>query len=412
MTIGLVSAELARLSERQNYLIAYSGGKDSHVLLHILTQLRQQSSTIHLRALHVHHGLSPDADDWAQHCKQVCQNYQVPFLLEKVTIPFGDSIEAAARQARYQVLANHLKQNECLLTAHTQDDQAETVLLQLVRGAGPKGLSAMPSSKPFAHTLHLRPLLKITSQELCAYVKAHNLSWVEDSSNKELSFDRNYLRHQIMPLLKQRWPTTVNNITRSAAHCGHAIELLEHLAQQDLLLSQGTQANTVSVSALLALSSARRSNVLRYWFLQCGERMPSTQQLQQLEHDVLRASAEAMPIFSLELHQLRRYRDDLYLVQPTKPIDANFELPWDGRSILTLPDDLGELHPLPARFDQLTVRFRRGGETIKLANRSSTQSLKKLFQQWHVPPWQRDRIPLLFEKERLIAVIGYCAIYD
>lgn len=268
----------------------------------------------------------------------------------------------------------------------------------------------MPRQKPFVHSVHLRPLLNKTREDIVAYARAHALQWIDDDSNDNQRFDRNYLRHSIMPLLKKRWLNAVANISRSAMHCAQATGVLSEIAAEDLLKLHGTQMNTLSISGLLALSDARRANVLRYWFLQAGERVPSTQQLQQFENDILHCDWDATPIFSLEKNELRRYRDDIYLVN-ILPMDLSLEIPWDCRSVLKLPGNFGELHPHEfSRFTQLVIRFRRGGECIKPAGSAHTQSLKKLFQQWGVPPWERDRVPLVFAGDELVAVVGYCCI--
>jgi len=407
--------QLNRLTDARCFLIAYSGGLDSHVLLHKMALLRSQHPELQLRAVHVHHGLNQQADAWAVHCKSICDALEIPFLLLKVTISreAGESLEALARHKRYHAISACLAAEECLLTAHTQDDQAETLLLQLLRGAGPKGLAAMPMKKPFAHSLLLRPLLNQTRASLQAYAEENQLHWVEDDSNQDTGFDRNYLRHRVMPLLKERWPAALNNLTRSASHCADAAHLLETFASQDLLSLQGTVENTLSVSALLSLSEERRCNALRHWFRTRGYRVPSTKQLQQLEQDVLRCDQKATPVMHCQKAQLRRYRDDLYLISEQASFDASVILPWDLQSPLLLPGDLGTLTPEqcslpPLELDRVTLRFRQGGERIKPAGSAHTQSLKKLFQSWGVPPWQRDRIPLIYSGDRLVAVVGYC----
>ena len=399
------------MSVNKHYLIAYSGGLDSHVLLHKMATKRAQDSSIQLRAIHVHHGLNPQADTWAAHCKSVCVELAIPLLLKKVVIPCdtGDSLEALARRERYRIIAECLEEDESLMTGHTLDDQAETLLLQLLRGAGPKGLSAMPEQKPFSHGFLLRPLLNTSRENLEAYAEQHQLEWVEDDSNQDLRFDRNYLRHRILPLLKERWPAALNNLARSAEHCAQAAELLETLADKDLLSLQGAKSNTLSVAALLALSIARRRNALRQWCRLQADHTPSTQQLIQCETDILQADKDAAPVMSISDLQLRRYRDDLYLLLPIEPFDTSIQLIWDLQSPLMLPGNLGELKPEPhyRQYNNITVRFRQGGEHIKLAYNASTQSLKKLFQSWGVPTWERDRIPLIFSDDRLVAIVGY-----
>ncbi len=403
---------LHRLADTRRYLIAYSGGLDSHVLLHQMALLRAQYPEIVLRAIHVHHGLNNHADQWASHCRAVCVDLAISFLLKKIDIPreTGDSIEALARHGRYRIISECLEENECVLTAHTRDDQAETLLLQLFRGAGPKGLAAMPMRKPFAHSVLLRPLLNVTREVLQTYADERQLQWVEDDSNQDVSFDRNYLRHHVMPLLKERWPAILNNLSRTAKHCANTADLLETLADHDLLSLQGAEENTLSITALLQFSKERRSNVLRQWFRTQGYRVPSTKYLAQLDNDILRCDHDATPMMHFDVAQVRRYRDDLYVFPTSEPFDTTIEVPWDLQSPLTLPGKLGELLPTLhwQQFGAVTLRFRQGGECIKPVGSAHTQSLKKLFQNWGVPPWQRDRIPLLYSRDRLIAVVGYC----
>lgn len=403
---------LHRLSNSNHYLIAYSGGLDSHVLLHKMASLRSQHPEISLRAIHVHHGLQQNADQWAAHCEAVCRSLDLPFLVKKVRISRerGESIEALARCERYRVIAECLFEDESLLTAHTRDDQAETLLLQLLRGAGPKGMAAMPMRKPFAHSVLLRPLLNTMRKTLQAYAEEHRLQWVEDDSNQDLAFDRNYLRHRVMPLLKARWPAVLSNVSRSARHCASAADLLEELADSDLLSLQGTEENTLSVSALLQLSSERRCNALRQWFQLQGHRVPNTKKWESFEKALLQCDQDATPVMDFNTMQARRYRDDLYLLPRLIPFDTTISMPWDLQSPLKLPADLGELSPEPYYhlFKNINLRFRQGGERIKPAGSAYTQSLKKLFQNWAVPPWRRDRIPLIYSGDRLIAVVGYC----
>lgn len=409
MNIGLVSENLKNLSESRSYLIAYSGGVDSHVLLHALVVLRQQDPDIQLRAVHVHHGLSDYADAWQLHCQQVCAQLQVPFVTEKVMLNLSkESVEAAARDARYQIFAKYLQPHECLLTAHSKDDQAETLLLQLLRGAGPAGLSAMPFKKEFSQSWHLRPLLDVTREAIERYAQEQQLHWVEDDSNENLRFDRNYLRHQVMPLLKARWPAVVNNLSRAASHAASAQTMLSLLADNDLKVLVGSKKNTLSIAALCALNPLRRASALRYWLQTLGCRVPSTKQLAQIEKDVLMSAEGAMPVFYLEKGELRRYRDDLYYTELAE-FDQQLKIHWDCCSTLDLPQSLGKLLPGDYKdYQALTVCFRQGGEVIKPAGSNFTQSLKKLFQQWGVPPWERDRIPLLYDGDRLVAVHRYC----
>ena len=264
------SKALHQLTPSQQFLIAYSGGLDSHVLLHSLVSLRQQYAHLQLRAIHINHHLNASAAKWAAHCQQICQDWQVDFLLRDVQIDLHDDrgIEAAARTERYAIFSELLRENECLLTAHQQTDQAETVLLQLFRGAGVKGLSSMPPKIPFAKGCLLRPLLSFSRDELYQYAIEQQLRWLEDSSNIDVRFNRNFIRHKVMPVLLERWPSLPQTLARSAKNFAEADELLTTLAEQDFSAIQTSELNQILIPPLLNLPESQQLNVLRYWLTQ------------------------------------------------------------------------------------------------------------------------------------------------
>lgn len=294
MVLEHLYTELSSLDCSQEIWIAYSGGLDSHVLLHAAAQLRQQIPQLNLQAIHVHHGLSPQADHWVAHCQGVCAQLAAPLICEYLrdAPQPADSVEAWARESRYRVFAKVLPPNALLLTAHTQDDQAETVLLQLLRGAGPKGLAAMPQQQVFAAGRLCRPLLNFTRSQLHDYALQNNLIWIEDESNLDHRFARNFLRHQILPLLRQRWPAVASNLARSARHCAEAAENLTELAQLDLAHDM---PQTLSLELLRRLSPARQRNVLRYWLQQQGCRLPNTQHIYQIQRDLINGRPDSRP---------------------------------------------------------------------------------------------------------------------
>ena len=287
-------------------ILAYSGGLDSHVLLHQLVQ----HPIIHkkLQVVHINHGLSPNADHWQEHCAMVCAELKIPFAGIKITIEIkpGDSLEAVAREQRYAELAKFVDENTALLTAQHQDDQAETLLLQLFRGAGVKGLAAMPEQKKFAKGVQLRPLLNTTRGELSAYAQQYDLQWIEDESNQNQKFNRNYLRQTIMPLLKKRWPSVTSTLARSGQHCAEAAELLTELAIIDYQHCQGTQLNCLNIIALQKLSRARKINTLRYWLQLNNVRSPNSKHLQKIIDEVVAAKPGATPLLRWENIALRR----------------------------------------------------------------------------------------------------------
>jgi tRNA(Ile)-lysidine synthase len=407
--------------------LGYSGGLDSQVLLHALVELintqQLDISLSNLHAVHINHGWSKHAQHWEQHCQQECQRLKVDY--HAVTINAkpsnGESPEAYARTARYAALAKFIHQNDYLLTAHQQDDQAETLLLQLLRGAGIKGLASMPQLSAFAQGWHFRPLLNIARADLLAYAKHHQLNWIEDESNNNTRYTRNFLRQQILPELKQRWPTVNAAIARSANHCAEASLLLDELAQQDLKQVQGDYPNSLSCSRLLALPAIRQKNILRFWFDQLNIHYPSTAQLKHILQDILHSKQDANPEVILQNKIIKRYRNNLFIIDRNNSHDATAIYTWDLTQPLVIPA-LGSLTATLTfnkgiRADilkqgKLSIRFRQLGERCHPAGRQGSHPLKKLFQEWRVPPWQRDHIPLLYCDDQLVAVIGYCICAD
>jgi len=409
---------LDMLTDQSQFCIAYSGGLDSHVLLHAMSELAKQQG-INVRAVHINHGLNPDANQWEQHCREVCHHLGVEFISESVqlNIESGDSVEARARDVRYGCFEKLLHPHENLITAHTKNDQAETLLLQLMRGSGVKGLAAMPAKKYFSRGYLLRPLLTFTREQLQTYANQHALKWVEDDSNFAMRFDRNYIRHQIIPKLQERWPEMLTTFTRSAKHCASSAELLDELADIDLKWVSDETNQSLLINALLQLSKQRQRNVLRRWIILCGHRMPHTKHLDQIDESVLQASEDAQPKVSWGNVEIRRYQNRLYLMNALVPHDASRVIPWDLKKSMSLPGDLGTLAMERVKgfgiskncdVSNITIRFRQGGESCRPKDRNETHSLKKLWQAWEVPPWQRDRIPLIYDGDTLIAVVGYC----
>ncbi len=406
----------------QHLWLGYSGGLDSQVLLHALVELIKQQplnfTLTQLHAVHINHGWSPHAPAWDHICQQTCQQLGVDYRAITVNAQpsLGESPEACAREARYQALASAIKQNDILLTAHQQDDQAETLLLQLLRGSGIKGLASMPQLTAFATGWHLRPLLNFSRADLLEYANQHGLKWIEDESNTNTRYTRNYLRHTILPELKQRWPQVNATIARTAEHCAEASQLLDELAQADLIKVQSTP-HSLSCSALLTLSIERQKNVLRYWLRQLNIALPSTIQLQHILQDILTSKQDACPKVAWQSNAIRRYQDNLYITHPFHSPDANTVYLWDLIKPLTIPSIGAFTASLTPKGDicadiiqkgQLSIQFRQTGERCHPAGRQGSHPLKKLFQEWKIPPWQRDRIPLLYCNNELVAVIGYC----
>jgi tRNA(Ile)-lysidine synthase len=398
--------------------IAYSGGLDSSVLLHLAAGLRGECANPN--AIHVHHGLHPLADDWAEHCREQCAALSIPLWIKKVDAhpAPGESPEAAARLARYAALTGCLAPGEAVLSAQHGDDQAETLLLQLLRGAGPAGLAAMPEAAPLGRGWLLRPLLGCSRAELQAYAEANGLSWIEDSSNQDTRFDRNFLRHQVLPLVRQRWPGLRRTLSRAAAHQARAAGLLEELAEQDgrecvadlppLLARLFPRLRALSIPALEKLPGnprfplARQENLLRAWLAGQGFAAPPAARVHEILQEMIEAGADRQPLIAWPGGTVRRYRDLLLALPPLPAPPGALLLTWRPAEELILP--LGRLRMTGDISAPLNVRFRRGGETCRA--RGLTRSLKNLMQDAGVPAWLRDFTPLVHAGEELAVVPG------
>jgi tRNA(Ile)-lysidine synthase len=398
----------------RTYWIAYSGGLDSHVLLQLFARLKKVLP-LKVKAVHINHSLSANALAWQAHCANVCRGLAIEFVHATVQAKAqsGESPEEIARDKRYEVLSGLLAPNDLLLTAHHQDDQAETLLLQLLRGAGPKGLAAMPALKVCGVGWQARPLLAFTRAELLDYAQAQSLVWIEDESNGDLNFSRNYLRREIMPLLKNRWPSVTATFARVASHCAEMQSLCDETGAADLAAARGSHADTLSVNYLLTLSAARQRQVLRMWIKQLDYLVPDTVKLQQIQREILGARADKNPHIAWKNVDCRRYRDDIFVMKRLRAGNAARIMPWDLQTPLHLAE-LGILHAnlkpgegLSAACENVTVRFRQGGEVCQLPKRNFTSSLKKLFWEWNVAPWERERLPLIFVGDQLAAAPGF-----
>jgi tRNA(Ile)-lysidine synthase len=419
---ALLSAHLAQLLPQFPHLalcVAFSGGVDSTALLAALARLHKPA--LRLRALHVDHQLRPDSQLWSAHCRRTARALGVRIQVCRIGVPRarGGSLEAAARRARYAALAAALRGGEVLLTAHHEDDQLETVLLQLLRGAGVAGLAAMPAVAPFAGTVLVRPLLSVAHQELLDWVSSQGLSWVEDDSNAQEQLDRNYLRHNVLPRLRARWPAAAATVARSARHAAEAQRLLDQLAEHDA--AQAAVGAALSAKVLRRLSPERRRNALRYWIAAAGLLAPSSRQLEQLCGPLLDARRDAQPSLAWQGARMRREVDLLHLQAHARspragkraPHDAPLTWRWALRRPLRLPGGRGALRLEPAARGPLslaalppvlTVRQRRGGERLRPVPGGPRRTLKGLLQEARVPLEERARLPLIFAGETLLAV--------
>jgi tRNA(Ile)-lysidine synthase len=416
-TCEILLQKLAALSEGagqpNRYVVAFSGGLDSTVLLHALATGTDKQD-IPIVAVHVDHGLHEDSSDWSAHCKAFASSLGVDFISEHVSVKrdAGHGPEAAARGARYRVLAALLEPGDWLLCAHHQDDQAETLLLNLIRGSGPAGLAGIAAVRSFADGWLVRPLLPFAQKDLRNYAALHDLSWIDDPSNADQQFDRNFLRHEIMPRLASRWPDAARRLQRSSRIAGDAATLLDELAAIDAA-TLGDRPDRLQIDRLCALSTARQRNVLRYAIRQLDLAIPSESHVQKVIDEVVAAREDAEPLVCWNGVQVRRYRNSLYLLA-ADPLDSpgdqgvivdgnRMELEH-GLGILRLESDAAEGLSRDVVERGLELRYRRGGEKFRPCGQAHTKKLKKLLQEASVVPWMRDRIPLIYADGELVAV--------
>jgi len=363
-------------------------------------------------------GLQPQSSAWAEHGAGICRGLSVPYSVHRVVVAATsrDGLEAAARRARYGQLGKLLQVGEFLLTAHHQDDQAETILLQMLRGAGVPGLAAMPSRAPFGCGELLRPLLGFSRAALRAYAAENVLHWVEDPSNHDLRWRRNFIRSDILPGIERHWPEARTVLARTAMHASDALELLDEMAGADLALCHHPErdrySQTLSAAAVCRLTPARQRNLLRYWLRIQGFQMPGTHQLDELMRQVTSESRSRHACIQWAGGEVWRYRDRLVAVPRQHQPDADLDVPWDVTRPLQLPN-VGRLQVKAVRgtgvsrerlASGLRVRLRQGGENLRLPGRAHHHALKKLLQTAGVPPWERSRLPLLYANEELVAV--------
>jgi tRNA(Ile)-lysidine synthase len=392
--------------------VALSGGVDSVVLLHLFAQLRSHYP-LTLSAIHIHHGISPNADAWAQFCQQICAELDIPIQTYRISLARSAELglEAAARLARYAQFRH--QPADFIALAHHRDDQAETFMLQLLRGAGVKGLSGMPvirqqSGEPG----YLRPLLDVDRSDILDWAKQRQLQWIEDESNQDSRYARNFLRHEILPLLNQRYPAWRATIARSAQNLAEAAELLDELAQLDA--AHAIRDRQINCTYLAAISPARARNLLRYFLALHDLAMPSQIQLMEMLEQLTHAGMDSHIAIDHDGHTLHRYRDYGYLLKQLPVPDRASRWHWQGEKQLSLPKLGGTLsferEQAPGidlqRLNDINIRLRQGGEMFRPDCRRPNRRLKTLLQTANIPPWQREHTPLIYSGDTLIHVPG------
>lgn len=411
-----VAEKLSAYRHAPRWLVAYSGGVDSLVLLQLLVDIPQRPP---LLAVHVNHGLQTPSDQWERHCRQRADELGVAFHSERAIVDTGGALspEQAAREARYAVFESLLQSGEVLLMAHHLDDQVETLLLRMLRGSGSRGLAAIPETRPLGKGILLRPLLDQTREAIEQYARERGWQWIEDPSNDDPAFDRNYLRRRVLPVIAGRWPDYRATLARVAALSEESSQLNRELAELDChALSLSPLAASLPISALRELSPGRLKNLLRFWLQSRDLALPSAAQMRVLIDDVIEARRDAEPLLAWPGVQVRRFRDEIYAMEPLLPPPADADCALTPQRPVTV-DGVGTVMLEKVRGSGIRatclegagveLRFRRGGERCRPRGRAASQTLKKLMQEYGVESWLRERVPLIYVDGQLAAVADY-----
>ena len=411
-----VRTKIFEFQLKGNIFIAYSGGLDSAVLLHSIFSNKEHFPDKKIIAVHVDHGLQDASSLWAQQCEQIAVGLGVDFRLVQLQINKnpGESIELAARNARYREFEQILKEDDVMLFAHHADDQVETFLQQALRGAGVQGLSGIPESRSLGKGCLLRPLLDVSRAELEEYAQVNQLQWVEDPTNHESDFDRNLLRNEIIPQLEKRWPGAKKGILRSLSHCREASQQIDD--ETNNLLTGIVQENQLLVAELSKLDFVQQKNAIRLWIRNNNIVLPNAERLESGIKALIGAAVDKNPVLDWDFGVIRRYQGMLY-IEKMECQSVREELSWDMCSVIKIDMETA-LEPMCvsgiglnkqyASSGDITIRYRKGGERCRPFGRKGSHELKKLFQEYKVPPWMRDKIPLIYIGDEIAAVVGCC----
>ncbi|WP_294359118.1 tRNA lysidine(34) synthetase TilS [Propionivibrio sp.] len=405
---------LPRLKQGDRLCVGVSGGRDSVVLLHALSRLAPSFEVpIRLSAVHVYHGLSPNADAWADFCADFCQRCGVPLEIVRVDVPrdSGEGLEAAARRMRHGVFA--ARAADWLALAHHRDDQAETVLLNLLRGAGIAGAAGMSPERPQARGPALiRPLLDVPRSAIEAYADTQGLRWIDDESNADVHFRRNFLRREIIPRLEEKFPGTQRSLARAAGHFAEGAELLNELAAIDRVAVL-TPAGRLGLAAFNALPAARARNLLRHEWLGAGFRAPDTRWIDEARHQLASTDALSETCLKTPEGELRVYRGEIYVARHRPDTSdavvhwrGEDELPWAGGRVRFVVVDGGGIRRTLLESGEVFIRARQGGERLQAHPARPRRSLRNLLQEASIPAWERNYLPYLWCGDRLAWVAG------
>ena len=399
------------------FWLACSGGLDSSVLLHLFYSIKNDIKNS-VEVVYVDHALNESSQSWGEFCLEQCHTYGFPLRTMKIegSCPKGTSIEAWAREKRYELIAEKMQQKDVLFTAHHQNDQIETFFLQVFRGAGPRGLACMPFIKHFISGFHVRPLLDIKRTELEDYANKQSLKWCDDKSNEDVAFDRNYLRHKVIPDISTRWPAYGNSICRLVEHQKEYKLLLDEIAEQDLERALHNNMNTLRLNVVQALSKERQKNLVFFWLDKLQLASPSYKHIDEILNELINKDTNKSPCVNWQDVEVRRFKNLLYASKTLKENDIKQEFVWDLREPIQIFDEtlmasstIGTgISKAVLKNAELRIRYRQGGERIEPENASHSKSVKKLFQERNVLPWFRNSVPLIYINDELAMIPGLC----
>ena len=403
---SLLSEHQRLIDVAPRILIGYSGGMDSHLLLQAVVETFPHKP---LCAIHVNHQLHPNSDQWEAHCRETANQLGVTFISDKVTIPGDSAIEEQARKARYTVFERHLQEDDILLTAHHADDQIETFLFRLLRGSGLKGLAGMPISRQLGQGHLLRPLLKFSRHELKKMAQQEKIEWVDDPSNTDTKYDRNYLRNELMPVIQERWGSADKQILALTEQFNEVDSLLSELADDDLEncdLRKESIGISLDIRRLLQLRQVRQDNLLRRFVFKYSNTQPNNQALEQIRSNIIEASVDSQPLLLLGNVEVRRFDGRLYLVPKLSDLElsSEFQSLWPAGQQTLRVSGMWEIQRLNHLDQDFRVELRKGGERAKPSHRQHSQTLKKLLLEHKVEPWLRDWLPIIYSGNEIVAV--------
>lgn len=379
---------LNKLPECSGFLVAYSGGSDSTALLHLFSSVKD------VRAIHINHGLHNDSDLWQMHCQKTCDTLNIPLIIEKYNLP--DSSENTCRKARYKSFKQQLKSNEILLTAHHAGDQAETILLKLLRGTGLNGISGMNDITPFHKGYLARVLLEYSAVDLKNYLIKKNINWIEDDSNKDNNYRRNYIRNIIIPSLEKLWPNAIENITRSGKNIHNSELLLEHFTEFN--------SNQLPIEQLLSVPKSLQSTLFYHWLSSKNLPVPDKKTILQICHDFSTSKADKNPLYKNNFYQLMRWKQVIYCLKNHDIINPNLSFKWNTKTLFKLPNQCGFIEYTGVENHDLIIKFNQTGQKLKPLGCNNTKTVKNLFQENNVSTWHKQLTPFIYNDNRLISI--------